>query len=385
MMKAPLPDNETQRLESLLQYKILDTPAEPAFDDLTRLASFICGTPIALISLIERDRQWFKSKVGLDALETPRDIAFCAYAILQSEVFVVPDATKDERFVSNPVVTSEPHVRFYAGIPLTNPEGYALGTLCVIDHVPRNLSPEQIEALRMLGRQVIKQLEMRRTLASLVLASDQRKQVQKIRKQFLTKIAQGFALALAILVLIASLSYQSTEVLMNTSKNLFNTQMTINVLEELLSNIKDAETGQRGYILTGNEAYLEPYQTALVKVTPEIQQLRKLAANDPRQLSQLDTLQPLIVAKLNELKKTIDLRQDRGLDAALEVIKTDRGNKLMNDIRNIIREMENKAQKQLQQHLKLTQTSVSNTILTQTIAICLSFLILAIVYYFIYR
>jgi len=385
MMKAPLPDNETQRLESLLQYKILDTPAEPAFDDLTRLASFICGTPIALISLIERDRQWFKSKVGLDALETPRDIAFCAHAILQSEVFVVPDATKDERFVSNPVVTSEPHVRFYAGIPLTNPEGYALGTLCVIDHVPRNLSPEQIEALRMLGRQVIKQLEMRRTLASLVLASDQRKQVQKIRKQFLTKIAQGFALALAILVLIASLSYQSTEVLMNTSKNLFNTQMTINVLEELLSNIKDAETGQRGYILTGNEAYLEPYQTALVKVTPEIQQLRKLAANDPRQLSQLDTLQPLIVAKLNELKKTIDLRQDRGLDAALEVIKTDRGNKLMNDIRNIIREMENKAQKQLQQHLKLTQTSVSNTILTQTIAICLSFLILAIVYYFIYR
>ncbi|PHJ61196.1 ATPase [Nostoc linckia z18] len=384
-MKAPLPDNETQRLESLLQYKILDTPAEPAFDDLTRLASFICGTPIALISLIERDRQWFKSKVGLDALETPRDIAFCAHAILQSEVFVVPDATKDERFVSNPVVTSEPHVRFYAGIPLTNPEGYALGTLCVIDHVPRNLSPEQIEALRMLGRQVIKQLEMRRTLASLVLASDKRKQVQKIRKQFLTKIAQGFALALAILILIASLSYQSTEVLMNTSKNLFNTQMTISVLEELLSNIKDAETGQRGYILTGNEAYLEPYQTALVKVTPEIQQLRKLAANDPRQLSQLDTLQPLIVAKLNELKKTIDLRQNRGLDAALEVIKTDRGNKLMNDIRNIIREMENKAQKQLQQNLKLTQTSVSNTILTQTIAICLSFLILAIVYYFIYR
>ncbi|MFN6539516.1 MAG: response regulator [Nostoc sp. EkiNYC01] len=384
-MKAPLPENETQRIESLLQYKILDTPSEAAFDDLTHLASYICGTPIALISLVDSDRQWFKSKVGIDALETPRDIAFCAHAILQPEVFVVPDATQDERFATNPVVTSDPHVRFYAGIPLTNPEGYALGTLCVVDHVPRNLSPEQVEALRMLGRQVIKQLEMRRTLASLVLASDTRKQAQKARKQFLTRIAQGFGLALAILVLIGTLSYQSTEVLINTSKNLLNTQMTINSLQELLSNIKDAETGQRGYILTGNDAYLEPYRTALIKVAPEIQHLRKLTADDPQQLSQIDTLEPLIIVKLNELKKTIDLRQNQGLDAALKVIKTDKGNSIMNDIRNIIREMENEEQQELQQHLKITKTSVSNTILMQAIAICLSFLILAIVYYFIYR
>jgi len=385
MMKAPLPENEKQRIESLLQYKILDTPAEAAFDDLTRLASYICGTPIALISLVDRDRQWFKSKVGLDALETPRDLAFCAHAILQPEVFVVPDATKDERFATNPLVTSDPHVQFYAGVPLTNPEGYAVGTLCVIDRVPRNLTPEQTEALRMLGRQVIKQLEMRRTLASLVLASDRRKQAHKVRKQFLTRIAQGFGLALTILVLIATLSYQSTEVLINTSKNLLNTQMTINALEELLSNIKDAETGQRGYILTGNDAYLEPYQTAVVKLAPEIQQLRKLIADDPQQLSQINTIEPLIVAKLNELKKTIDLRQRQGLDGALEVIKTDQGNNFMSDIRNIIREMENKEQQQLQQHLKITKTSVSNTILMQAIAICLSFLTLGIVYYFIYR
>jgi PAS domain S-box-containing protein len=385
MMKAPLPENERHRIESLLQYRILDTPSEAAFDDLTRLASYICGTPIALISLVDRDRQWFKSKVGLDAIQTPRDLAFCAHAILQPEVFVVPDATNDERFATNPLVTSDPHVQFYAGVPLTNAEGYALGTLCVIDRVPRNLSPEQIEALRMLGRQVIKQLEMRRTLASLVLASDKRKQAQKVRKQFLTRIAQGFGLALAILVLIATLSYQSSEVLINTSKSLLNTQVTINSLQELLSHIKDAETGQRGYILTRNDAYLEPYQTAVVKVTPEIQQLRKLTASDPQQVRQLDILEPLIVAKVNELKKTIDLRQRQGLDAALEVIKTDEGNYLMNDIRNIILQMENEEQQQLQQDLKLTKTSVSNTILMQAIAICLSFLILAIVYYFIYR
>ncbi|MEH1827025.1 MAG: response regulator [Nostoc sp.] len=384
-MKAPLPDNETQRIESLLQYKILDTPTDAAFDDLTRLASYICGTPIALISLIDTNRQWFKSKVGLDALETPRDVSFCAHAIMQPEIFVVPNATEDERFATNPFVTSDANVRFYAGVPLTNPEGYALGTLCVVDHVPRNLSSEQIEALRILGRQVIKQLEMRRSLASLVLASDTRKQAQKTRKEFLKKVAAGFGLALAILVLIGTISYQSTQVLIHTSKKLNNTQLTINNLQELLSNIKDAETGQRGYILTKQDAYLKPYQTAIAKLAPEIKELRKLTADDSKQLSQLDTLEPLIAIKLNELKKTIDLRQNLGLDAALEVINTNQGNNLMSDIRNIIREMEKKETEELQQQLKITKNSARNTLLMQAIAICLSFLILATVYYFIYR
>ncbi|MCW5315712.1 response regulator [Nostoc sp. KVJ3] len=384
-MKAPLPDNEIQRIESLLQYKILDTRSEAAFDDLTRLASYICGTPIALISLVDSDRQWFKSKVGLDALETPRDLAFCAHAILQSEVFIVPDATLDERFATNPLVTSDPNVRFYAGVPITNPEGYALGTLCVVDHVPRNLSPEQVEALRIIGRQVIKQLEMRRNLASLVLVSHTHKQTQKASKQFLKRVAAGFGLALAILVLVATLSYQSTEVLINTNKRLNNTQLTINSFHELLSNIKDAETGQRGYILTGNDAYLKPYQTALINLPPEIKQLRKLTVDTPKQLSQIYTLESLIVLKLKELKNTIDLRQNIGLDAALEVINANQGNNLMSDIRNIIREMENEGREELQQQLTITKTSARNTILMQAIAICLSFITLAIVYYLISR
>ncbi|MEH2072022.1 MAG: response regulator [Nostoc sp.] len=384
-MKAPLPDNETQRIESLLQYKILDTPSEVAFDDLTRLASYICGTPIALISLVDSDRQWFKSKVGLDALETPRDEAFCAHAILEPEVFVVPDATQDERFSTNPAVISDPHVRFYAGVPLTNPEGYALGTICVVDRVPRNLSPEQVEALRIIGRQVIKQLEMRRNLASLVLANDTRNQVQKKRKQFFQRVAGGFGLASAILVLIGVISYQNTILLINNNNQVQKTQEKINKLEELLSEMKDAETGQRGYILTGQESYLEPHQAALRNIDRTIEELEDLIAAHPSQQKQFVILKPLIAAKLAILKQTIDLRQNQGFEAALELIQTNQGKNLMDDIRKAIDEMENEDKGLLQQQSQAAKASANNTILTLAIAICLSFIVLAILYYFIYR
>jgi two-component system, cell cycle sensor histidine kinase and response regulator CckA len=162
-----LSQSEKKRIKILWQYDVLDTMPEQVFDDLTELAARICEAPIALISLVDEKRQWFKSKVGVTVNETSRDVSFCAHAIQQEGLFVIPDATKDRRFARNPMVTSDPKIRFYAGAPLITPDGHALGTLCVIDKVPRELRWDQQQALRILARHVATQLELRRQVHEL--------------------------------------------------------------------------------------------------------------------------------------------------------------------------------------------------------------------------
>lgn len=162
MKPDPIPGDEAARLRALERYGILDTESELTFDRVTRLASAIVGTPVALVSLIDKDRQWFKSRVGLDARETPRDISFCGHAVADKSTLIVENALEDARFADNPLVIGEPDIRFYAGIPLETPDGHALGTLCVIDSKPRKLDEDKLRALHDLADIVVRELELRR-------------------------------------------------------------------------------------------------------------------------------------------------------------------------------------------------------------------------------
>jgi len=189
MLIPPIPENEARRLEALYQLDILDTRHEEAYDRLVDWAARICDTPIALISLVDSKRQWFKAAKGIDACETQRDVSFCAHAILQGKVFIVPDALEDERFANNPLVTGEPKIRFYAGIPLQHPNGETVGTLCVIDQRPKQLSQRQIDDLSSLADHANMLLAMRVANKTLTkyqsMLEDERDLMAELMKQMM--------------------------------------------------------------------------------------------------------------------------------------------------------------------------------------------------------
>lgn len=190
MTVAPWSAKETLRLAKLQAYNILDTPAEPAYDDIVALAAQLCQVPAALISMIDADRQWFKAKVGLEGSETSRSVAFCAHTIQQTEVLVVEDTHLSERFRLNPLVTGPPHIRFYAGMPLITPDGYAVGSLCVADYQPRQLSGAQLNALRVLARQVVAQMELAHQSQQLMQSNEQLEAKVQARTAGLTSALQ---------------------------------------------------------------------------------------------------------------------------------------------------------------------------------------------------
>lgn len=179
MSKFPIPKNEQKRLNALKAYDLLDTAPDQDVDEMTTLAAALCDVPIALVTLVDENRQWFLSKVGVDTDQTPRDQAFCAHTIVQNEILIIEDAHKDDRFAANELVTGPPYIRFYAGVPLSTPSGENLGSLCVIDTSPKTLNDDQVQALKTLSRQVVKLFELRRmskqladTLAELKLLKE---------------------------------------------------------------------------------------------------------------------------------------------------------------------------------------------------------------------
>lgn len=188
MPAAPLPPNEKERLERLRAYGILDTAPEESFQRIVRVASTVLDVPIALISLVDEGRQWFKAKVGLDAPETPRDLAFCAHAILGTDVFVVTDATKNPLFKDNPLVTGAPDIRFYAGAPLKTYDGYMLGTVCAIDQRPREPSPAQIALLRDLSAVVVEQMELRAAGRTALEEVAERTRIDAFKSSFIATV-----------------------------------------------------------------------------------------------------------------------------------------------------------------------------------------------------
>ncbi len=201
MRAADPTDDEAERLAELHEYDILDSVSEEAFDAITYLASQICDAPIALISIVDKDRQWFKSRVGLEVAETHRDLAFCAHAIHDPlAMMVVPDATADDRFADNPLVTDDPSIRFYAGAPLRTRTGNALGTLCVIDRKPRSLTPEQERSLRALSLQVMALLDLRRTVNELEEKRRALEEATRQRDSLMAMVSHEIRMPLSVVI-----------------------------------------------------------------------------------------------------------------------------------------------------------------------------------------
>ena len=195
---APVSTNEAARVAALDRYAILDTEPEQSFDDLVILAAHVCKTPMASLTLVDDHRQWFKSIVGVQVRETSREISFCAHAIEQSGLFIIPDTLQDPRFKDNPLVTGEPHARFYAGAPLVNDDGFALGTLCVVDRQPRQLEDEQKMALTSLSHLAMRQIELRMNLQMLKDALNDRTREEHARELELKRLEEKLVRVLGL-------------------------------------------------------------------------------------------------------------------------------------------------------------------------------------------
>ena len=273
-MKAALHSAEEFRLDALRRYDILDTPREEDFDEVVRVTSAICNAPISVINLIDQGRQWFKAEVGLGVRETPIDSSICAHAILQSELFVIPDTTQDARFVDNPLVTGDPRLRFYAGALLETPEGFPLGTVCVLDYKPRDLDDTQKDFLRLMAHQVMKLLELRRIAAAEHVA---RLEAEKAVEEKETLMREGDHRLMNSLQLVQSIlalqsrnsSNEDTKTQLDLASNRVLAIATVHKQLHLTGSLEDVDIGDFLRRLCESLKHTAPAQIEAIKITAD--------------------------------------------------------------------------------------------------------------------
>ena len=384
MQPAPFASNEFQRLEALQACQLLDTEPEKAFDDIARLAAHVCQTPIALVSLVDAERQWFKAKVGLEVPQTHRNLAFCAHAILQKDVLIVPDALADARFADNPLTTGPPHVRFYAGVPLTTPDGFPLGTLCVIDHLPRSLSPDQISALKILAAQVMRQIELRRSLSDLERVAILRRPTLNRGQQFLKTIAVGLTAASAILMTVGLVSYRNLADYIGLAQGQGEHYQTLSRIETLESCVQSAEIAQHQYLLTGQGQALDSLQQAISCAQGELVALQS-GEQPSAQSAQVQALQQQIEQRFTEAEQMVALRNRAGLQAAVIAAQQQARPDQHRAIQALFDSLETREQQQLLQQASAFEQSAERLLKTLAVGMLANLLILALLFRSIYR
>jgi two-component sensor histidine kinase len=283
-VKAELHSAEGYRLDALRRYGILDTPRESDFDEVVKVASAICGTPISVINLIDEGRQWFKAEVGLGVRETPLDSSICAHAILQPGLFIVPDTTLDRRFADNPLVTGDPHLRFYAGALLETPEGFPLGTVCVLDYKPRELDDTQKAFLRLMASQVMKLLDLRRIAvvehAARIKAEELVKENQTLMREGDHRLMNSLQLVQSLLALQSrSTSSEEVRTQLDLAGNRVIAIATVHKQLHLTGSMEEVDIAEFLRRLCESLKYTAPAQIAAIKVTADSARFRSDVAS----------------------------------------------------------------------------------------------------------
>jgi PAS domain S-box-containing protein len=395
MIPAQELPNELERVEALYQCHILDTEPEQGFDDITQLAAHICQTPIALVSLIDKDRQWFKSKVGITETETPRKIAFCAHAILQDGILIIPDTLEDERFADNPLVTHPPHIRFYAGIPLKTVEGYPLGTLCVLDYQPRELNKDQIEALQALCNQTAYLIETRRSLSQISrliipITANQ----PKNKKAFLKKIAFWTGIAASMVISMGVISFVNLSRLQETNKTILQQREALEKINQPLNHLRDLKVVMMNYLLSNSPESLEKYDILVSQLEQDLQVLQQVSTNvnnrniydqqsRDRYQQTLKLLTQHIRQEMSSAQETVTLHQVAGIRATQKKI-IDHNQQDALDIAAIqLEELVKLEQQNLTQWVQQRQVSMTNAVDASLVTLLLTLGVLVLLFYFV--